>query len=211
MFCSGCGQELVGEVNFCPKCGKASQSVVVAPAPKPSTKLRKLWKLHTYRWLGECPVCRTVHTYETARCPNDDSPLVVAFDCRSYYPGLPMETAHLCCSRTCGFQSTATTCTNCGALITGSFVSFRIPPLRNLILQSVYFPLTVACLLGLAYSGWVGYILSKDIKGADDIASFIYVVLIYATIPLFGLRFLWFNFWWWKFRVWLDFERCLRR
>lgn len=236
MFCSGCGQELIGEVNFCHKWGKPQNSppaTVLHGPQRRRHRRRGLWNLHTLQWWGECPTCRHLHDSNSSRCPNDDSPLVVAFNASRWNPliflELPMRSAHLMCSSACGFTTKATTCTQCGSLITGRNVHFKIPWLGNFMYQlfwsswvSLSF-LVIGATIWLLYSGWkpsvaqletlLGTVLAPDMMpDKASLASFdlrpgaciISLICAYFLIvPMAGWR--------WKFRTRLDFERCMRR
>src|SRR4051812_38858761 len=90
MFCTACGKEIPNEARFCNHCGAGQSSATttantsapaaepVPPGPWPSNA-NNLTDLHTFKWRGECPTCKLVHTVENCSCPNDGSPRVVAF------------------------------------------------------------------------------------------------------------------------------------
>lgn len=82
--------------------------------------------LYTLDWRGTCPSCKMVHTPKNLGCPNDHTPVVVAFD--DYYFVLkryPIHAATLRCLHDCGLSSMAFPCTNCGAGIAGRNIVFR--------------------------------------------------------------------------------------
>lgn len=228
MFCQNCGHEIYSDANFCPKCGRQqnpnatsvvppldapqAQSSGSVPAPAPP-KARWLWNLHTFDWSGECPVCHLAHTHETAACPNDGSPLVVAFESGRWNPfAFPMHTAHLRCLNNCGFTSSATTCSRDGSIITGRFIRFRVPMWRAAIYNLIKLLALFLWMLPLVpfFCGIYEYWTLRF--GGDTSLAFVHTgvgfVFMLLTLPILKHH---NRSWWWKFRTSLDFERAGRR
>lgn len=143
MFCTGCGKEVFAGENFCSKCGTRAVPEAEARSSSPSTSLREpeaaprveppsrevnLSDLYTSDWRGVCPSCKFVHTVETCSCPNDASPLVVAFDDTTFPVfAYPVHAATIRCLNDCGFYANAISCTRCGSTIMGRNISFCFP------------------------------------------------------------------------------------
>lgn len=221
MFCPTCGREIPSDARFCNHCG-AAQAVANRPegsASVPSASARpneinqRLRKLHTFDWKGECPSCGSVYTSETARCPNDGSSLVVAFDTSGWNPAsLYIYSAELRCVN-CGFRSNAITCED-NTVINGSRISFSFPPARMFIYNTIHI---LAVLLGLALVApgffvvfrwlfrWVVYREPMDILDLTD-----YPYPFFTAWP--GG---WILFWswlrWWPFRSRFTFEDVEKR
>ena len=134
MFCVACGKEIPNEARFCNHCGAAQatgstqQSTTQPPANPPTAHENNLKDLHTFDWRGVCPSCKLVHTAENCSCPNDASPLVVAFDGHKFVlDRLPVGDATIRCLNDCGFHAHVLACCSCGAAIMGWNISFRFP------------------------------------------------------------------------------------
>jgi hypothetical protein len=143
LFCTGCGKEVFPGEVFCSKCGKRavpeaeaqSPSLPIplhqpeaAPRVEPPSHEVHLSSLYTSDWRGVCPSCKFVHTVETCSCPNDGSPLVVAFDDTTFPVfAYPLHAATIRCLNDCGFYANAISCTRCGATIKDRLISFRFP------------------------------------------------------------------------------------
>lgn len=133
MFCTACGKEIPNDARFCSHCGTTQAAGSNASLPPPR-KRGKLWNLHTFNWEGTCPTCRTPHTSENARCPNDGSPLVVAFNNWKRNPfGFAMHTAHLRCYGNCGYAANSIPCTRDSSVISNVNIKFRSPLLQYLM------------------------------------------------------------------------------
>ena len=146
MFCVNCGNELLGDARFCSRCGtprpspgssqqpgpSPAASVAARPRPGRSKNLKDL--IHTFDWAGTCPACGLVHTYETALCPNDGKPLVVALDgTRHLLTDFPVQTAHIRCFNNCGYVGGGIDCNNDGTAISSVHLKFRMPLFRTFI------------------------------------------------------------------------------
>lgn len=151
MFCMTCGKELPNEARFCMTCGAAQSDAAPPSPPSPAAAaancfapavppldadfparpapVNKLTILHTFNWQGVCPTCDLVHTSETCSCPNDGSPLVIAFEGRkpNDVANTPTWAAHFRCLRDCGFKGTTITCNRDGSHIMGRNIQFRYP------------------------------------------------------------------------------------
>lgn len=146
MFCSTCGKEVPNEASFCLHCGANLRALSVSshatlqlsselnePAPPPLAAAPKvdsaLEDYHVFDWQGVCPACKFVYNSENSPCPNDGSPLVVAF--RDHKKPTtwryPLHAAELRCLNDCGLTVTAFPCSRCGAVVKGKYITFRFP------------------------------------------------------------------------------------
>lgn len=233
MFCPNCGQELHGTAKFCFKCGAAQTANVSperpargsttrsqpAPSPSPSPPPHKatgLWKLHTFDWEGICPVCQLVHTSETARCPNDGSPLVVAFDAWKWNPfrfwkwnpfSFPVHSAEMCCSEGCVWSSNAILCNRCDAtVITGRFLRFRFPRERAILHQVMNVTAISICLLAAVWGAVITLPQMLGGRGPDGLAE-----LAPFLGLVWGVMYAWKALkYWWPFMFSFDFEQVAR-
>lgn len=152
MFCMNCGNEVLSGARFCPGCGTATASegsqasagasaheTTSAPPPPKSKRRRRFWKLHTRDWAGTCPSCGLTHTAQTTACPNDGSPLVVAFNDWLVNPtAFPIHTAHLCCLNNCGIRTNVVACNRCSTSIGHENLRFRMPLWRYLVHNAIH-------------------------------------------------------------------------
>jgi hypothetical protein len=234
MFCPGCGKEIYGEVpNFCPHCGRPQPSAAVAASPTTSAptgptvprkrKKRFLWNYHTYNWLGHCPTCHLAHTWEHVRCPNDDAPMVMAFNCSRWNPfSFPMQTAHLRCLNNCGYTLTGFNCTRDGTIVTGQSVEFK-PSLLRVLIYNISYSLLVLFIIALILP--LIYILSQVPRVYDlyqtgrldqidgellDAPIFLLGALAGASGGFAAIRPA-LGGWQWKFVRTFDLERVQRR
>lgn len=143
LFCTGCGKEVFPGEIFCSKCGKRAVPEAEAQSLSPPVSLHQpesaprveppshevnLSTLYTRDWRGVCPSCKFVHTVETCSCPNDASPLVVAFDDTKFgIIDYPVHAATIRCLNDCGFYANAIACIRCGTTIMGRNISFGLP------------------------------------------------------------------------------------
>lgn len=178
MFCTNCGKEVFAGENFCSKCGRPAVPEEEARSSSPSTLLREpeaaprvespshevnLSTLYTKDWRGVCPSCKFVHTVETCTCPNDASPLVVAFDDAKFAViDYPVHAATIRCLNDCGFHANAIACIRCGTTIMGRNISFGFP--RWIVRVHRVLNLLSALLFGVLITGMLG--LFKPNHGA---------------------------------------------
>lgn len=145
MFCSNCGKEVPNEARFCLHCGtnlaalqlplETVGAVLQLPSePSPAAFLPPTFKTvlrdyHVFEWQGTCPACQLVHNSANCSCPNDGSPVVVAFkDTRKPKAMLyPLYAAEMRCLNDCGVAVNAFPCSRCGAVIKGKYITFRFP------------------------------------------------------------------------------------
>ncbi|WP_165074844.1 hypothetical protein [Paludisphaera rhizosphaerae] len=234
MFCPGCGNEIYGDApNFCPHCGRPQPGAAVAAAqpqqvlaptgpvvPK-KTKKRFLWNYHTFDWVGHCPTCHLAHRWEHVRCPNDDAPMVMAFNCSRWNPfKFPMQTAHLRCLNNCGYTLSGFNCTHDKTLVAGQSVEFR-PSILRVFLWNI--GNTLMCIIALAFMIpfllWLAFIPYAVVTGGlAKLEAFTRSTGVFA-LGMFGFcsiagKFLWdwwLETWWWKFVRNFDLERVQRR
>lgn len=222
MFCANCGQELRDDANFCFKCGldqtatananpqRAASAESSPPSSRKARKGKGLWKIHTFDWEGECPTCGLPHTSDTARCPNDGSPLVVAFDVpNKELFAFPVRSAEVCCLEDCGFKSDAITCNRDGTIIKSKNLSFTLPLWRAVVHNAIN--LSVFLVL-VALLGTVGFLRWKASSEGDlseteqTVFNFSFVgVLFVLGFLVTSVRTLW-----WPFRRTFDFEEAKR-
>lgn len=223
MICTSCGKEVFGEARFCPSCAAPLAATSTQKELSSSTAQRvpprrgKLWNLHTFDWRGTCPTCGTGHTPENARCPNDGSPLVVAFQCWRWNPFmLPMHTAHLRCSGNCGFSTSVVPCTRDATGIGSVNVEFR-PRLFNIFIHNFVFALlNLVALAGIAAIAWYGAYFWRLFK-ADDFKRIPFDAQIYTGLLFLVVVGPW-SWWiwtmsrlrWWPFRRTFNFEQTSR-
>ncbi len=141
MNCLSCGREFPGgaEARFCPMCGSPRPTTQSADNPSPAhpplkgKRLRRI--MHTFEWHGVCPVCKLVHTAENTPCPICGAALAVGFPATWRWSlfQYPFESAEMCCSAACGFNSNAIPCYRECATITSTNLSFAMPELVSLV------------------------------------------------------------------------------
>jgi len=175
---------------------------------------RRSWRSFTRVWKATCPLCGNVETNATARCPIDESPLVVAFEVHKWLiNSLPIHTAHVRCEGDCGYSSSAVMCPHDGTPITGSYLEFR-PPLHRIITVNIINTIYAAITL---YALW--FVVSINLKGgmkAKD-ANIVINLFLYWFIPLGVVAFILNSFGvinsllsWLPFRFWFDFDQAER-
>jgi len=213
MFCSRCGKEILAGARFCSHCGNETAAQAAVKAPVKRRRKGKTWRAFTRVWKATCPVCGNVETNATARCPIDESPLVVAFEVSKWRIHLlPIHTAHVRCECDCGYSSSAVICPHDSTPITGRYLEFRPDTLRVAVVNAINI-LRVLILAAFYATG----------------AIMIYVIVVLKTLMsrgflLFGAA---FGFWfvlglldgfgfknifvnWWPFRLWFNLDQAER-
>lgn len=207
MFCRSCRKEISHGARHCIHCGVNQETGSRATTSTPRRRRRSLPLLHTFHWWATCPKCGEEFTAETFRCPNDDAPFVIAFDCgRGTFTQMPMESAHLRCSNNCGVSYSGFSCSHCNTFISDSSVVFRIPILNNLIYQTT-------CLAALLVLVWAATFMARTAYrtswAGKEFISLI-DVWIFGMPILFWSALVWklMRMWMWKLRFHLDLGEC---
>lgn len=211
MRCDHCGEELPGGTPVCLYCGTAQAASISPPPPVPMGRGKRLRRLHTSHWKGECPSCGEVHTVENARCPIDGAPLVVSLDAPRWNPLiLPIHTAEMRCVRGCAFQSPDIPCNKRDGIIGGRYLSFRFSIARTLLYHS-YHLLCLAAFLAVAVPA-VTVILS-NIFYVSLLAAGTDVTIIVRIIGLLVVCLIWTRvslMYWWPLRIRFTFHDVVR-
>src|SRR4051794_40973330 len=140
MRCEHCGRELPDGTPVCLFCGTAQAASINPPPSSPKGRGKKLRRLYTTHWQGECPTCRELHTFDNSRCPVDGDRLVVSLDAPKWNPlVLPIHTAELRCVRNCIYSSHDLPCNKRDGVMGGRYLSFRFSIFRMVLYHAYHF------------------------------------------------------------------------
>lgn len=207
MRCDHCGEELPDRTPVCLYCGTAQAASISPPASSPKGRGKRLRRLYTSHWKGECPSCGEVHTAENTRCPIDGAALVVSLDAPRWNPLiLPIHSAEMRCVRNCAYHSRDLACNNGDGIITGRHLKFRFSVPRTLIYHA-YHLLCLAAFLAVAVPA--ATVILSTIFYINVLAAGTDIAIMMRILGLLLVGLIWTRvslMYWWPFRIRFTFH-----